>query len=62
MTNPTMAHGGHSLPHDLDHCPLCGSELQSGTNDRAYGAPPVSTPSRRWGDNRSKCRLNFDDR
>ena len=39
MTNPTMAHGGHYLPHDLDHCPLCGSELQSGTNDRAYECP-----------------------
>lgn len=40
MINPTMAHGGHplphSLPHDLNHCPLCGSELQSGTNDRAF--------------------------
>ena len=39
MTNPTLAHGGHSLPHDLDHCPLCGSELQSGSNDRAYECP-----------------------
>ena len=39
MTNSTMAHGGHSLPHDLDQCPLCGSELQSGTNDRAYECP-----------------------
>ncbi|MFM5187436.1 hypothetical protein ACET9E_04260 [Aeromonas caviae] len=43
MTNSTMAHGGHplphSLPHDLNHCPLCGSELQSGTNDRAYECP-----------------------
>ena len=40
MTNSTMAHGGHplphSLPHDLNHCPLCGGELQSGTNDSAY--------------------------
>lgn len=39
MTNSTMAHGGHPLLHDLDHCPLCGSELQSGTNDRAYECP-----------------------
>lgn len=43
MTNPTMAHGGHSLPHslphDLAHCPLCGGELQSGTHDRAYECP-----------------------
>lgn len=39
MTNPTMAHGGHSLLNDLNHCPLCGSELQSGTNDLAYECP-----------------------
>ena len=39
MTNPTMAHRGHPLPHDLAHCPLCGGELQSGTNDRAYECP-----------------------
>ena len=39
MTNSTMAHGGHSLPHDLDHCPQCGSDLQSGSNDRAYECP-----------------------
>ena len=39
MTNSTMAHGGHPLLHDLNHCPLCGSELQSGTNDRAYECP-----------------------
>ena len=39
MTNSTMAHGGHPLPHDLAHCPLCGGELQSGTNDRAYECP-----------------------
>ncbi len=39
MTNQTMAHGGHPLLHDLNHCPLCGSELQSGTNDRAYECP-----------------------
>lgn len=36
MTNSTMAHGGHPLLHDLNHCPLCGSELRSSTNDRAY--------------------------
>ena len=39
MTNSTMAHGGHPLLHDLNHCPLCGSELQSGTNDPAYECP-----------------------
>ena len=39
MTNSTMAHGGHPLLHDLNHCPQCGSELQSGTNDRAYECP-----------------------
>lgn len=39
MTNSTMAHGGHPLLNDLNHCPLCGSELQSGTNDRAYECP-----------------------
>lgn len=39
MTNSSMAHGGHPLPHDLAHCPLCGGELQSGTNDRAYECP-----------------------
>ncbi|HHO0758319.1 TPA: hypothetical protein ACRTNY_001380 [Aeromonas hydrophila] len=39
MTNPTLAHRGHPLPHDLAHCPLCGGELQSGTNDRAYECP-----------------------
>ena len=39
MTNSTMAHGGHPLLIDLNHCPLCGSELQSGTNDRAYECP-----------------------
>ena len=43
MTNSTMAHGGHplphSLPHDLYHCPQCGSELQSGNDDRAFECP-----------------------
>ena len=47
MTNSTMAHGGHplphslphSLPHDLNHCPLCGGELQSGNDDRAFECP-----------------------
>lgn len=40
MTNSTQAREGHplphSLPHDLDHCPQCGSEMQSGTDDRAF--------------------------
>ncbi len=39
MTNPTMARGGHPLPHDLGHCPQCGSELQSGTDDRTFECP-----------------------
>lgn len=39
MTNSTMAHGGHPLPHDLDHCPRCGSELRSGTDDHAFECP-----------------------
>ena len=39
MTNPTMAHGGHPLLNDLNHCPLCGSELRSSTDDRAYECP-----------------------
>lgn len=36
--NPT-APLGHPLCADLDHCPLCGGELQSGTDDRAYECP-----------------------
>ncbi len=39
MTNSTLAPMGHPLPHDLNHCPLCGGDLQSGTNDRAYECP-----------------------
>ena len=39
MTNPTMAHRGHPLPHDLAHCPRCGGELQSGTNEHAFECP-----------------------
>lgn len=39
MTNSTMAHGGHPLLNDLNHCQLCGGELQSGTNDRAFECP-----------------------
>ncbi|ALN97609.1 hypothetical protein SJS40_07350 [Aeromonas caviae] len=39
MTNSTMAHGGHSLPHDLNHCPLCGCELRSGTDGYTYECP-----------------------
>ena len=43
MTNSTQAHSGqplpHSLPHDLNHCPLCGGELQSGNDDRAFECP-----------------------
>jgi len=39
MTNSTMAHRGHPLPHDINHCPQCGSEMQSGTDDRAFECP-----------------------
>ena len=39
MTNSTQAREGHPLPHDLNHCPLCGSELQSGSNDHAFECP-----------------------
>ena len=43
MTNSTQAREGHplphSLPHDLDHCPQCGSELRSSTDDHAYECP-----------------------
>lgn len=39
MTNSTMAHGGHPWPHDLDHCPRCGSELRSSTDDHAFECP-----------------------
>ncbi|EPC4026386.1 hypothetical protein ACRZOU_002137 [Aeromonas salmonicida] len=39
MTNPTMARGGHPLLHDLGHCPQCGSELQSGTDDSIFECP-----------------------
>ncbi|WP_324019419.1 hypothetical protein [Aeromonas hydrophila] len=39
MTKPILAHGGQPFSHDLNHCPLCGSELQSGTDDRAFECP-----------------------
>ncbi len=39
MTNSTLAHGGHPLPHDRNHCPLCVGELQSGNDDRAFECP-----------------------
>lgn len=39
MTKPTQAPGGRPLPHDLDHCPLCGGQLRSGTIDHAYECP-----------------------
>lgn len=39
MTKSTMAHGGHPLSHDLNHCPLCGGELRSGTDDHAFECP-----------------------
>ena len=39
MTNSTQAREGRPLPHDLNHCPLCGSELQSGNDDLAYECP-----------------------
>lgn len=39
MTNSTMAHGGHPLLNDLNHCPLCGSELRAGTDDTVNERP-----------------------
>ncbi|MGY3961179.1 hypothetical protein [Aeromonas popoffii] len=36
MTNPTIARGGTFLLHDLGHCPQCGSELQSVTDDSIF--------------------------
>lgn len=36
--NPTTPQGC-PLCADLDHCPLCGGELQSGTDDRAFECP-----------------------
>lgn len=36
--NPT-APLGHSLCSDLDHCPMCGSELRAGTDDRSFECP-----------------------
>lgn len=50
MTNPTMAHGGHPLPHslshDLNHCPLCGGELRSSTDDHAFECPACAYTER----------------
>ena len=39
MTKPILAHEGQPLPLDLNHCPLCGGELQSGTDDRTFECP-----------------------
>lgn len=39
MTNSTMAPMGHPLLNDLNHCPLCGSELRSGTDGYTYECP-----------------------
>lgn len=39
MTKSILAHGGQPFSHDLNHCPLCGGELQSGTDDRAFECP-----------------------
>ncbi|HHQ4796024.1 hypothetical protein ACEUAZ_02590 [Aeromonas veronii] len=36
--NPT-AQLGHPLCAALDHCPMCGSELRTGTDDHAYECP-----------------------
>lgn len=36
--NPT-APLGQPLSDDLDHCPMCGSELRTGTDDHAYECP-----------------------
>ena len=39
MTKSILANGGQPFSHDLNHCPLCGGELQSGTDDRAFECP-----------------------
>lgn len=39
MTKSTMAHGANSFPHDLGHCPQCGSELRFGTDDHTFECP-----------------------
>ena len=39
MTNSTMAHGGQPFSDDLNHCPLCGCELRSGTDGYTYECP-----------------------
>lgn len=36
MTANLMAPLGHPLCADLAHCPLCGSELRTSTDDHAY--------------------------
>ena len=39
MTNSTQAREGHPLLNDLNHCPLCGGELRSGTDGYTYECP-----------------------
>lgn len=40
MTNESMAHSVATHLHtNLEHCPLCGSELHSGTDDRSFECP-----------------------
>lgn len=36
MTIEPKAHGAVLLCADLDHCPICGSELRTGTDDRSF--------------------------
>lgn len=40
MTNESMASAVATPLHtNLDHCPMCGSELRTGTDDRSFECP-----------------------
>lgn len=39
MTMNSMAPLGQPLCADLDHCPICGSELRTSTDDRSFECP-----------------------
>ncbi|MFB2865729.1 hypothetical protein [Aeromonas sp. MdU4] len=39
MTIEPRALGGDPIRADLDHCPMCGSELRTGTDDHVYECP-----------------------